>query len=125
MLPIPDPRTWPAEIKDWFCGAVGEWTPTDVFIFDQGQVASLYLHDAITAAAILEIDVSEWHTERGYPAFFFDPQRIGEIQHRLGLYGYTVHVLEPSQQENQFRKRKRASVVSIASAREKQRAETK
>jgi hypothetical protein len=117
-LPIPDSRLWPAEIRAWFSKAVGEWGPLDIFVFDYGQVASCILHDAITVAAILPVDASEWHTEGGYPAFIFDSQRIGAIQHRLGCAGYNVHVLTPAeQQKQQPRKRKRAAVVSIAHAR--------
>jgi hypothetical protein len=121
MLPIPDPRTWPTEIRTWFRDAAGECGPLDVFIFNHGKIAALYLQDAVTAAAILEVGASEWHTERGYPAYFFDPQRIGEIQHRLGVCGYTVHCLEPAGQQKQPRKRKQAPVVSIACARERKR----
>lgn len=118
LLPTPDPRTWPDEICAWFRGATGECGPLDVFVFNHGQVAACYLQDAITAGAILDVDASEWHTERGYPAFFFAPSRIGEIQHRLGICGYVVHVLQVGkEQQKQPCNRKLAPVVSISSVR--------
>ncbi len=118
VLPIPDPRTWPEEICSWFRGETGECGPLDVFVFHHGQVAACYLQDAITAGAILDIDASEWHTERGYPAFFFAPSRIGEIQHRLGICGYVVHVLQVDKEQwKKPRNRKPAPVVSISSVR--------
>lgn len=118
MLPIPDARFWPAEIREWYRNATGECGPLDVFIFSSGQVGSMYLQDAITAAAIMPVDALEWHTERGFPAFIFDGARIGEIQHRLGRCGYTVHILEPAGRRKQSSRQRRA-VVSIASARQK------
>jgi hypothetical protein len=124
-LPIPDPRTWPDGIRVWFRDAVGECGPLDVFIFNHRRLAALYLQDAITAAALLDVDAAEWHTERGYPVFCFDPARIGEIQHRLGMCGYAVHIVGMGEQQTQQHpKRKRGSVVSIATAREMQRAQT-
>lgn len=119
VLPIPDPRTWPEEIRAWFRKATGECAPLDVFIFNHGQVACLYLQDAITAAAVMEIDISEWHTERGYPVFVFDPGRIGEVQHQLGIVGYEVRVLEPVERQVQPGKRKSAKVLNIAVGRDK------
>lgn len=68
-LPIPDGRAWPEDVRVWFHKATGECGPLDVFIFNHGQVACMYLQDAVTAAAILEVDASEWFTERGYPIF--------------------------------------------------------
>ena len=124
-LPIPDPRTWPDEIRAWFRDAAGECGPLDVSIFNHGRLAACYLADAITCAALLDVGAAEWHTERGYPAFYFDPARIGEIQHRLGLCGYLVHVIQSDEQQRQHRKRKRGTVVSIASAREKERPQSK
>jgi len=118
MLLLTDPRHWPAEIRVWFNNATGAHGPLDVFIFDSGQVGAMYLQDAITAAALLQVDASEWHTERGFPAFVFDRARIGEISHRLGICGYHVHVLEPATTASKSPKRKRsAAVVSIAGAR--------
>ena len=67
----------------------------------------------------MEIDISEWHTERGDPVFVFDPGRIGEVQHQLGIVGYDVHVLEPAEQEARPAKRKRAKMLNIAVEREK------
>ncbi len=119
MLPIPDPRFWPNEIREWFEGVVGQCGPLDVYVFNHGKIAALYLQDAVTAAALLEVHPSEWHTERGYPAYFFDPARIGEIQHRLGIVGYDVHVLEPFEGRSQTGKSSRARVLSITVARGK------
>lgn len=120
-LPIPDPRTWPGEIKTWYQGAVGECGPSDIFIFDAGQVAAMYLHDAVTAAAVVEEAASGWHTEDGYPALCFSPGRITEIQDRLEALGYSVHVHEPANQQTPPRGRKRAAVVDIACARGEKR----
>lgn len=122
-LPIPDGRAWPEDVRVWFHKATGECGPLDVFIFNHGQVACMYLQDAVTAAAILEVDASEWFTERGYPIFCFDPKRIGEIQHRLGIVGYTVHVLEPAEGPKRPSPRKRGKVLNIAVGREKARGE--
>jgi hypothetical protein len=72
MLPIPDRRHWPGEIRTWFRNATGECGPLDIFIFAYGQVGGLYLQDAVTAAAVLEVDASEWHTARGFPVFILE-----------------------------------------------------
>lgn len=121
-LPIPDPRTWPSEIRTWFRNAVGEWGTLDVFVFNCGSVAACYLHDAITAGALLAVTGDEWHTEGGYPAFVFDPVRIGEIQRRLGSAGYDVHVLEPAGQRKRSARRL-APVVCITSRAKDRKAE--
>jgi hypothetical protein len=124
VLPIPDPRTWPPEIRTWFRNAVGEWGALDVFVFNYGSVAACYIHDAVLVGALLEADGSEWHVEGGYPAFVFNPCRIGEIQRRLGSAGYDVHILEPSgQQRRQPPERKRAPVVCITSREKDRKAE--
>jgi hypothetical protein len=123
ILPIPDARTWPLEIRTWFHNAVGEAGPLDVFIFNHGQVAALYLQDAVTAAAVLDVHIEEWHTERGYPVFVFDPGRIDEVRHHLGLCGYVVRVLEPADGRRPHARRKPAAVVNISSARVKVREE--
>src|SRR4051794_20561330 len=95
LLPVPDPRTWPAEIRAWYRAAVGACGPCDVFVFDYGRYSAMYLQDAVTAAAVIEIDLSEWHVEQGYPAVICDPERISEVERYLGLVGYKVHVLQP------------------------------
>ncbi|HEY9142114.1 MAG TPA: hypothetical protein VIN93_14550 [Bryobacteraceae bacterium] len=115
MLPIPDPRHWPAEIRRWYRDAVGKCGPLDVFIFNSGQVGALYLQDAITAAAVCKVNVSEWHTERGFPAFIFDAGRVAEIQHQLDQCGYKTHIVETAGKRSS--KQRRAPVVSIACAR--------
>ncbi|MGA2266931.1 MAG: hypothetical protein ABSH44_00550 [Bryobacteraceae bacterium] len=97
--------------------------PLDVFLFDHDRVAALYLQDAVTAAAILDIDPSEWHTERGYPAFVFDAARIGEIQRCLDICGYNVNVLEPKGERRQPGSRKRARVLSISIGHQKMQGE--
>lgn len=114
LLPIPDPRTWPAEIRNWYRAATGECGTFDVFIFYYGPFAAMFLHDAVTALGALDVDISEWHAEEGYPVFVFDPERIGEIQRWLGIYGYAVHVLEPTEKPKAA---VQAQVISIASAR--------
>jgi hypothetical protein len=113
VLPIPDARLWPAEIREWYRNAAGDCGPLDVFIFSSGQVGSMYLQDAITAAAVMRVDASEWHTERGFPAFIFDAGRTDEIRHRLDQCGYTVHVLDPTAKQKRPSKRRGAPVVSI------------
>lgn len=118
MLPIPDARFWPAEIREWYRNATGDCGPLDVFIFSSGQVGSMYLQDAITAAAVLPVvGALEWHTERGFPVFIFEAGRIDEIRHRLDRCGYRVCVLDPTAKQKRPSKRRRAPVVSIALAR--------
>jgi len=117
VLPIPDARFWPAEIREWYRNATGDCGPLDVFIFSSGQVGSCMLQDAITAAAVLPVGASEWHTERGFPAFIFDAGRIDEIRHRLDKCGYTVHVLDPTAKQKRPSERRGAPVVSIDFAR--------
>ena len=121
VLPNPDPRFRPAEIRAWFRNATGVCGPLDVFIFDSGQVGAMYLQDAVTAAAVLPVDASEWHTERGFPAFIFDAARIDEIRQRLDGSGYTVRVLHSTAEQKRSVKRRRAPVVDIGSARKKGR----
>ena len=118
-LLIPDPRTWPEEIRSWFRGATSDGGPLDVFIFNHGRLGCLYLQDAVTAAAVMDIDISEWHTERGYPVFCFHADRIGEVQHRLGIMGYKVHVLELVERRSPPGRRQGTKVLSIAVGREK------
>jgi hypothetical protein len=112
LLPIPDPRTWPAEIRNWFHDATGECGTFDVFIFHYGPSAAMFLQDAVTALGALDVDISEWHTEGGYPVFVFPPERVGEIRHWLGIYGYTVHILQ-----RKLRIAAQAPVIDIASLR--------
>ena len=52
MLPIPDPRTWPDEIRVWFRNAAADCGPADIFIFNYGRLSACYLADAITCAAV-------------------------------------------------------------------------
>ncbi len=121
MLPIPDPRTWPTEIRTWYRDAVGECSPLDVFLFNHGQMGAAYLQDAITAAAVLEVDPSEWITERGFPVFMFSLAKIGEVERRLSMCGYTVHVVETAGGQKKRSKQRRAPVVSIACARPREK----
>ena len=114
VLPIPDPRAWPAEIRAWFQNATGECGTFDVFVFDYGQFGAMYLQDAVTALGILEVDAAEWRTDSGYPIFVFERGRVAEIQQRLGLCGYSVHVLEPADRQKPAT---RARVIDIACGR--------
>lgn len=120
---MPDPSGWPEEIRTWFRSATGGCQALDIFIFNYGRLACLYLQDAVTAAAVLEIDASEWHTERGYPVFVFDAARIDEIQRQLSICGYDVHVLEPSDKPKRPGGHKRAKVLSISVGRERAKRE--
>jgi hypothetical protein len=117
-LPIPDPRTWPAGARERFREMTGECGPLDVFIFTSGPVASFYLHDAVTAAGILEVDPSGWHTEDGYPALHFPSSEVEEYSRRLTACGYAVRVIEMAGggAENGV-KAAPAPVIDIASAR--------
>jgi hypothetical protein len=118
FLPIPDPRTWPAGVRERFSELRGNCGPLDISIFVSGTVASLYLQDAVTAAGILEIDPSEWRTEDGYPALQFNSERIGEFSQRLTACGYVVRILEPTQHsERSAGSAARAVIINIASAR--------
>lgn len=120
-LPVPNPRTWPKEIREWFRSTIGEAGPLDVFVFDYGQIACLYLQDAITAAAVLPIAPSEWHTEHGYPIFCFESERMPDIQKQLCVVGYEVHVLAPAQR-HQPTQQSQAKVINIASIRKREKA---
>jgi hypothetical protein len=118
VLPIPDPRTWPAEARGRFRELRGNCGPLDVCIFVSGRIASIYLFDAVTALGILEIDPSEWHTEDGYPAFHFDSEKIGEYSQRLTACGYAVRIFEPAEHsERSAGSAARAVIINIASAR--------
>jgi len=91
----------------------------DVFIFVSRGFATMYLADAVTAAGLIEIDPREWHTEAGYPAFCFNPERVGAYTDKLTAAGYAVHLLEPAEQagEQPAGSTRRAEVVNIADAR--------
>jgi len=120
VLPIPDPRTWPAEARERFRELRGDCGPLDICIFVSGRVASLYLQDAVTALGVLEVDPSDWHTEDGYPAFHFDSAKIGEHTRRLAACGYAVKMFEPTEHSERAAEgaaRAGAAVISIASAR--------
>lgn len=122
-LPVPDPRTWPAEARERFHQLTGDSGPLDVFIFVSGAFAAMYLADAVTMAGLVEIDPREWHTEAAYPGFQFDSERVGVYADTLTAAGYVVHVLEPTEQiREQFAgSTQRAEVVNIADARCKRR----
>ncbi len=93
-VPIPDPRTWPAGVRERFRELAGDCGPLDVCIFTSGLAASMYLQDAVTAVGILDVDPSEWHTEGGYPAFHFDARSVEEYSRRLTACGYAVRVVK-------------------------------
>jgi len=118
VLPIPDPRTWPAEARERFSELRGNCGPMDICIFVSGRVASMYLQDAVTALGILEMDLSGWHTEDGYPAFHFDAEKVGEHSRRLEACGYAVRIFEPTEHsERTAGSAARAKVIDIVSAR--------
>jgi hypothetical protein len=113
-LPAPDPRLWPDYIRTWWREATGACSPLDIFIFDFGANACLYLQDAITAAATMEIDASEWHIDDGYPVFIFEAGKLPAIQRQLGSMGYNVRILVPGERPPDSGKRTRAKVLNIA-----------
>jgi hypothetical protein len=77
----------------------------------------MYLQDAVTAAALLNVEESEWHTEGGYPAFDFPAEKIAAFDRRLTLCGYSVRIV-PLTSSGAPVRRTRAEVVSIAEARD-------
>jgi hypothetical protein len=123
ILPIPDPRTWPAGVRRRFRELAGDCGPLDVCIFTSGHVASMYLQDAITAVGIFDVDPSGWHAEDGYPAFHFDARDVEEYSRRLTACGYTVRVvaLAGNGAETAGNTARRAEVVEISSARREKR----
>ena len=117
-LHIPDPRTWPAGVRERFCELRGNCGLLDVSIFVSGPTAAMFLSDAITAAGVLEIDPSEWHIEGGYPALQFDSKKLGAYGQRLTACGYVVRSLEPTEHsERTAGSAARTAVIDIASAR--------
>ena len=117
-LPIPDPRTWPAGVRERFHELAGDCGPLDVCIFVFGSTAAFYLQDAVTACGILDVDPSGWHTEDGYPAFHFNSERVEEYSQRLAACGYTVRLVEPEARcKTTAGSAARAAVIDIASAR--------
>lgn len=122
-LPIPDPRAWPAGVRARYHELTGDCGPLDVFIFISGATAAMYLQDAVTALGILDVDPSMWHTEDGYPAFHFDPERVQEYCRRLSACGYAVRIIEPEgRAERPTGRAAGAAVVDIASARRRRSA---
>jgi hypothetical protein len=118
VLPIPDPRTWPAEVREGFRKLRGDCGPMDICIFVSGRLASMYLQDAVTACGLFAIDPSEWHIEDGFPAFCFGSAQIGEYSRTLEACGYAVRIFEPTEHsERTAGSAARAEVINIASAR--------
>ena len=119
-LPYPDPRAWPKGVRDWFCAVRGNCVPLDIFIFNHGNSAAMYLQDAITAQCILNVEPSEWQIDQGYPAFVFHPAKIDAIRRFLEKVGYSVKVMVPACQPAALKARAKTGlqrVVSISSAR--------
>ena len=112
-LPIPDPRTWPAAEKERFCELTGTSDPLDVFFFNFGQESALFLHDAVTAAALLDVDPDGWHIEQGFPVYRFPSQQIEEYAQRLAAYGYTPKMIRMGSIPAKIRPR--AEVIDIGS----------
>ena len=121
VLPIPDPRTWPIEIREWFRQVAGDCGPFGMLIFTYRNIGAMYLQDAVTALGILGVDETEWHTEDGYPVFEFGAEKIAEFARRLTSCGYSVHILQVASRTNAGNLRTRAEVVSIATARPQER----
>jgi hypothetical protein len=117
-LPIPDPRTWPEDVRRWFRQVTGEACPRDIFIFRSGAMSEMYLQDAITAICILEVDSSSWHTEGGYPVFQFASRLIEEYSRQLSACGYSVRILEPAG-EQVSAPLERAEIIDISRARKR------
>jgi hypothetical protein len=117
-IPIPDPRTWPAGVRERYRELAGDCGPLDVVIFVFGRIAAFYLADAVTACGILDIDPSGWHVEDGFPAYHFSSGRIEEYSRRLTACGYAVRIIEPGgHDERAAAGAPRAAVINIASAR--------
>jgi hypothetical protein len=105
-------------VRERFRELAGECGHLDVSIFSFGSTAVMYLQDAITALGILDVDPSGWHAKDGYPAFYFDAERVCEFSQRLAACGYAVRVLEPANPSGRIGARAaRAEVIDIASAR--------
>jgi hypothetical protein len=114
-LPIPDPRSWPAEIRKWFREITAGAGPRDVFIFERKAAAEMYLVDAVTALGVLDVSPSEWHTDEGFPLFRFRRSRIEEFRIRLAMCGYTVRVFVEASPSLPLQSR-RARVVDISTS---------
>jgi hypothetical protein len=128
--PIPDPAEWPADIRDWFTEATSRWAEgaNDIFVFHCGDHCQIVLTDAISVVGMvgaIRIDESEWHTEKGWPAFCFDVARLDDVKRVMESAGYKVKVLISeqvlSEQEPRRTTAERRVVVSIAEARCRQR----
>lgn len=118
-LPIPDPRLWPMEVRQWLRRVSGDSAPFGVLIFDRGDIGAMYLQDAVTALGILGLEDAEWHTEDGYPAFEFAAEKIADFARLLTSCGYSVRVVQMAGRKNAGRSidlRTRGEVVCIATA---------
>lgn len=122
-VPIPDPRTWPSEVREQISRLRGNCSPLDICIFVSGRTAAMYLQDAVTAIGVLDVDPSEWQTEGGYPALCFDAKRVPEYESRLRACGYAVRVgdLRDRPAESTSTKAPRAQVIDIARARSRRK----
>lgn len=119
FLPIPDPRNWPADVRNWYRQGTGDAQGSlHVFIFHHGPMAAMYLQDAVTALGILDVEPAEWHTENGFPAFQFATEKIDDFSRRLRAAGYSVGIFSPAQKGTQATgQTARAAVINIASVR--------
>jgi hypothetical protein len=137
-LVIPDPRTWPQKMKDQFREVIriahGECDPLYVFIFQDDRGSFMLLQDAVTGAAILPVDESNWHTSEGFPILSISNADVDSCSERLCQAGYRVHVIvadevmrrrEPRKSSGRKRSgrrvKQRSNVVSISEARDLQR----
>lgn len=137
-LVIPDPRAWPQEMKERYREVIrvarGECDPLDVFIFQDAGGALMLLQDAVTGAAVLPVDESQWDISKGFPILSFSNSEVDSHSERLRRAGYRAHVIvadevvrrgpAPHKSSTRSRGGKRgrryANVVSIAQARDLQ-----
>ena len=116
-FPFPDPRTWPADAVRRFQEVTAPRSVCDVFIFDLGEYAALYMEDAILAINILSVCPEEWRTGAGYPALVFYSWKIANYTEQLQAAGYKVWIMDAAQRKGTASTRG-VKVVNIDSARE-------
>jgi len=117
-FPIPDPQSWPAEIRAWLRDIKHGADSGSVAIFHDGQNARVYCEDAVLALALFNVNPSQWDVESGFPVFTFDPARIDAYRQQLAAYGFQVQIFDLASDVQESRQtRARAEVVDITTAR--------
>jgi hypothetical protein len=120
-LEWPDPSTWPAEARAWFNAVRGQYSPKDLFCFDQVTVAMFLMEDAYTGAALLAVDETNWNLDYGYPILVFEHAFVEEYTRILTNAGYNLHFKtfpQKRQISNEDRARFRFSrVIDISAGR--------